>query len=133
MSYWATAAVELDFASDAVSGFPAYTVPAVPLGLNADPGAAAALPGLGPPTVHVLVGAPLCPVVGFCVGFSKLLSANAAPVVKSKVLIAREAMTRFISLTPVQDGVAHRGLKEDRKLGTHAKSGQITSKSDFDT
>lgn len=91
-SYWETAAVELEFASDAVPGFPAYTVPACPLGLNGDPDAATALPGVCVPGApHVFVGAPRCPVVGFWVGFCKLLAANADPPVTSKVPIARYA------------------------------------------
>jgi hypothetical protein len=45
MSYWETA-VGLPFASEGVPGLPAYTVPACPLGLNTEPGALAALPGV---------------------------------------------------------------------------------------
>jgi hypothetical protein len=57
--------VLFELASDAVLGFPAYTTPAWPLGLNGEPGAAAELPGItGLAGPHVFVGAPGWPVVG---------------------------------------------------------------------
>lgn len=45
MSYCDTA-VELPFANDGVPGFPAYTVPEVPFGLNTEPGAETEPPGV---------------------------------------------------------------------------------------
>ena len=61
--------MELEFATDAVPLFPAYTLPACPVLLNGDPPALTALPGVEVPgEPQVFVGAPLWPVVGFTDG-----------------------------------------------------------------
>ena len=58
MSYCDTAA-ELFAIKECVSGFPAYTVPDWPAGLNTEPGALTALPGVtGLSVPQVLLGAP---------------------------------------------------------------------------
>lgn len=63
---------------DAVPGLPAYTVPACPFGLNGEPFALAALPGVfgacGVPQLFPALD-PCCPVVGFTVGASTSASA----------------------------------------------------------
>jgi hypothetical protein len=60
MSYWETAFPLLELFDDAVPGLPAYTVPAVPFGLYAEPGALAEFPGVEPAFAlpHVVPGAP---------------------------------------------------------------------------
>jgi len=45
ISYWETALGLFAWASDAVPGFPAYTVPACPVGLNTEPGEDIEFPG----------------------------------------------------------------------------------------
>jgi hypothetical protein len=60
MSYCETACELLAFADEAVPGLPAYTVPAVPFGLNGEPLAVAELPGVDVASAlpQVVPGAP---------------------------------------------------------------------------
>jgi hypothetical protein len=60
MSYWDTALGLCEWAEDAVPGFPAYTVPAVPAELNGEPEAEFEPPGVevAPWLPHVVPGAP---------------------------------------------------------------------------
>ena len=104
-SYWETAAPELEFASDAVPGFPAYTLPACPgvaLPLNGDPGfdAEPAAPGVPAVPGHVLVGAPFWPVVGV---WKVLPAAKAVPAATSKrqLAVVKDAMMFFTVILPV--------------------------------
>ena len=96
--------MELEFATDAVPLFPAYTLPACPVLLNGDPPALTALPGvLLPIAPHELLGPrfePCCPVVGVCWGevVGPPGRANAVPAAASKrqLAIVRDAVTCFM-------------------------------------
>ena len=91
--------MELEFATDAVPGFPAYTLPACPALLNGDPGAEAALPGVGPlpvPPHEWPAFEPFWPVVGVCwgevVGPPGRAKAVPAAASKTQLAIVKDAM-----------------------------------------
>jgi hypothetical protein len=85
-------AVLLEWASDAVSGLPAYTTPAWPAELKGEPAAVADAPGVtGLLSPHVLAGAPGWPVVG--------LSMASADVAPTSMNAAKQAVPTMSSRT----------------------------------
>jgi hypothetical protein len=101
MSYCETACVLPACSDEAVPGLPAYTWPACPFGLNGEPFASAALPGLEPAfeLPQVVPGAPGCPgPLGD--GAAKTAAAEGSSM---QAAIARGVMTRFISTLPFKN------------------------------
>src|SRR5665811_361924 len=97
MSYCETACLLPACSNDAVSGLPAYTVPACPLGLNGEPAAEMDLPGVKSApgvTRHSLpADTPGCPATAIPVTLSPSTATPATP--------ARALCNHFISASCV--------------------------------
>lgn len=98
MSYCDTAFVLLEFAADAVPGFPAYTLPACPLGLNGD-WELLEFPGVTIYCWQVVFGAPGCPGP-FGLGLASAAPATkrfkAIPLTKPKIIFLDTKFTSFL-------------------------------------